>query len=71
MSPWGPLAERFESERPRKLLALDGGGIRGILTLEVLARSRAFSPYKLSWKTGEKNLLLISVGTGAAPTLDG
>ncbi|HXO27672.1 MAG TPA: patatin-like phospholipase family protein [Thermoanaerobaculia bacterium] len=38
MSPWGPLAERFESERPRKLLALDGGGIRGILTLEVLAR---------------------------------
>jgi uncharacterized protein len=38
MSPWGPLAERFETERPRKLLALDGGGIRGILTLEVLAR---------------------------------
>jgi patatin-like phospholipase/acyl hydrolase len=38
VSPWGPLAERFETERPRKLLALDGGGIRGILTLEVLAR---------------------------------
>jgi predicted acylesterase/phospholipase RssA len=38
MSVWGPLAERYESERPRKLLALDGGGIRGILTLEVLAR---------------------------------
>jgi len=38
VSPWGPLAERFENERPRKLLALDGGGIRGILTLEVLAR---------------------------------
>jgi len=38
MSVWGPLAERYEVERPRKLLALDGGGIRGILTLEVLAR---------------------------------
>jgi predicted acylesterase/phospholipase RssA len=38
MSIWGPLAERYETERPRKLLALDGGGIRGILTLEVLAR---------------------------------
>jgi uncharacterized protein len=38
VSLWGPLAERFENERPRKLLALDGGGIRGILTLEVLAR---------------------------------
>jgi uncharacterized protein len=38
MSVWGPLAERYETERPRRLLALDGGGIRGILTLEILAR---------------------------------
>jgi patatin-like phospholipase/acyl hydrolase len=38
MSLWGPLADRYEVERPRKLLALDGGGIRGILTLEVLDR---------------------------------
>lgn len=38
MSLWGPLAERYEkSERPRALLALDGGGIRGAMTLEVLA----------------------------------
>jgi hypothetical protein len=28
------------------------------------------APYKLHWKTGEKDLLLISVGTGAAPHLD-
>jgi hypothetical protein len=43
MSVWGALAERYENKpgeepRPRKLLALDGGGIRGILTLEVLLR---------------------------------
>lgn len=43
MSVWGHLAERYESrpageEPPRKLLALDGGGIRGILTLEVLLK---------------------------------
>lgn len=37
MSLWGPLAERYEEPRPRKLLALDGGGIRGVLTLEILA----------------------------------
>jgi hypothetical protein len=36
---WGPLEKRFSGEpRPRKLLALDGGGIRGILTLQVLIK---------------------------------
>jgi len=43
MSDWGALAERYEVQPgeeppPRKLLALDGGGIRGILSLEVLLR---------------------------------
>ncbi|WP_158827464.1 patatin-like phospholipase family protein [Mucilaginibacter lacusdianchii] len=37
MSAWGPLQQRYETVRPRKILALDGGGIRGILTLEILA----------------------------------
>jgi uncharacterized protein len=37
MSDWGHLRERYETERPRKLLALDGGGIRGVLTLRILA----------------------------------
>lgn len=36
MTKWGPLADRYQTERPRKLLSLDGGGIRGILTLEIL-----------------------------------
>lgn len=31
------MAEKYRTPRPRRLLALDGGGIRGILTLEVLA----------------------------------
>lgn len=36
---WGHLEKRYGGEpRERKLLALDGGGIRGILTLQVLIR---------------------------------
>jgi hypothetical protein len=40
MSVWGKLADRYEGKenQKHKILALDGGGIRGILTLEVLAR---------------------------------
>ena len=36
MSNWGSLAARYENEQPRKILSLDGGGIRGVLTLEIL-----------------------------------
>jgi len=30
--------EKFVAERPRKLLALDGGGIRGVMSLEILRK---------------------------------
>src|SRR5687768_1246482 len=36
MNPWGPLTSRYTTEQPRKILSLDGGGIRGVLTLEIL-----------------------------------
>jgi len=37
MSKWGPLQDRYTTTQPRKILSLDGGGIRGILTLEILS----------------------------------
>jgi len=36
MSKWGSLAARYENSQPRKILSLDGGGIRGVLTLGIL-----------------------------------
>src|SRR6516164_1274393 len=32
------LTERLARKRPRKLLAIDGGGIRGVLSLHILGR---------------------------------
>jgi len=36
MITWGPLEDRYKTKDQRKMLALDGGGIRGVLTLEIL-----------------------------------
>lgn len=33
---WGPLRARYEEDRPHRMLALDGGGIRGLITLGIL-----------------------------------
>jgi hypothetical protein len=35
---WKNLRRRYEEDQPRRMLALDGGGIRGLLTLGVLEK---------------------------------
>ena len=49
MDVWGRLAPRFagSEDRPHRLLALDGGGIRGVMTLEVLVRIEELLEEKL------------------------
>jgi hypothetical protein len=38
---WKGLRSRYEEDRPRRMLALDGGGIRGLITLGILERIEA------------------------------
>jgi len=45
------LKDRLETKAKKKLLALDGGGIRGVITLEVLAR---IEEGLRQWKAGGK-----------------
>jgi predicted acylesterase/phospholipase RssA len=44
------LVERIKSPKPKKILALDGGGIRGIITLEILEKIEKLLKERLSPK---------------------
>ena len=40
---WGSLRQKYEEDRPRRMLSLDGGGIRGLITLGILESMRKCS----------------------------
>ncbi|HKR82935.1 MAG TPA: patatin-like phospholipase family protein [Terriglobales bacterium] len=47
---WKSLRTRYQEERPHRMLALDGGGIRGIITLGILEKIEKL----VKDKTGDK-----------------
>ena len=48
------VLERIEADRPKKILACDGGGILGLMSVEILAKIEA----DLRDKTGKPELVL-------------
>jgi hypothetical protein len=47
---WKSLRSRYETDRPHRMLALDGGGIRGLVTLGILEKIEKL----VAGKTGQK-----------------
>jgi hypothetical protein len=47
---WKTLKARYEKDRPHRMLAFDGGGIRGLLTLGILEKIEAV----IAAKTGQR-----------------
>ena len=55
---------------PRDFIFVDGGVTAYNNPAFMLFLMATMEPYRLCWPTGEKSMLLVSVGTGATPTID-
>ena len=71
---WGPLSARYATPGPRKMLALDGGGIRGVLTLSILKAIEAQLQQPL-WKyfdyiAGTSTGAIIAAGLARGMSVD-
>src|SRR6266496_218908 len=62
---WNNLRGRYEEDRPRRMLALDGGGIRGLLTLGILEKIEALVAGTSGRTLGEYFDYVAGTSTGA------
>ena len=62
---WKGLRRRYEEDRPRRMLALDGGGIRGLITLGILERLEAIVRDKQGLALHEYFDYIAGTSTGA------
>ena len=66
-----PEVIQWDAKNPAKRFVFVDGGMTPYNNPAFLVYRMATLPeYQLGWNTGEKNLLVISIGTGAAPELD-
>ena len=62
---WKSLRPRYEQDRPHRMLALDGGGIRGILTLGILQKIEKLIADKSGQKMCDYFDYIAGTSTGA------
>src|SRR6516225_9471154 len=62
---WKSLYERYKDDRPRRMLALDGGGIRGLITLGILERIEKLVKEKTGGQLCEYFDYIAGTSTGA------
>ena len=62
---WKSLRSRYEENRPRRMLALDGGGIRGLITLGILSQIEKLIAQKTGQKLWEYFDYIAGTSTGA------
>ena len=62
---WKSLRDRYQEDRPHRMLSLDGGGIRGLITLGILERIEKLVQEKTGRKLEEYFDYIAGTSTGA------
>lgn len=67
-----PEVLRWDKDDPNRTFLFQDGGVTPYNNPAfLLYRKATLQPYRLGWPSGENRMLLISIGTGTAPAIDG